>query len=212
MPRKSSTVTYTGQADTITDRLHFPATAQNRVAIWEVLGPLAAAAPGPVLELASGSGEHLAFFHQQNPEVPWRGSDPDAAHRASIRAYNPQLPEPLDLDARCWVSSQQWGGLVALNLLHIAPWSATVGLLRGAAAHLHAQGWVYLYGAYLRKGHPNAPSNLAFDADLRAQNPAWGVRWLDEVVAEAELHGLRLDSLVEMPSNNFSLIFRRISD
>jgi hypothetical protein len=97
---------------------------------------------------------------------------------------------------------------VAINLLHISPWEATSGLMRAAAAHLHPQGWLYLYGAYLRKDRPNAPSNLAFDQGLREQNPQWGVRWLDEVIKEAELNHLRLDCIKDMPSNNFSLIFR----
>lgn len=174
-----------------------------------------ATAAGPILEVASGSGEHLAFFRAQSPGVEWWGSDPEPEHRASILAYNPSLPEPLDLDARVWNPRTQegsvhreWGGIVAINLLHISPWEATVGLLRGAAAHLHPHGWLYLYGAYLRKDHPNAPSNLAFDQGLRAQNPDWGVRWLDQVTNEAELHRLRLDCVIDMPSNNFSLIFR----
>lgn len=198
----------TGRVDTITERLHFPATAQNRQAIWEILSPLVDSAPGPILEVASGSGEHLAFFQQQNATAQWQGSDPEPAHRASIRAWNPATPEPLDLDVTNWTDSRTWGGVVAINLLHISPWKATEGLLQGAARHLHPQGWLYLYGAYLRKEGPNAPSNLAFDRGLRAQNPAWGVRWLDEVVAQGELQGLRLDSITDMPANNFSLIFR----
>lgn len=200
----------TVRAGTITEesRLHFPATLQNRQAIWEVLRPLAELAPGPILEVASGSGEHLAYFQQQDPRITWQGSDPEPEHRASIQAWNPAAPVALDLDVRLWPSTQQWGGIVAINLLHISPWEATVGLMRGAATHLHPQGWLYLYGAYLRRDRNNAPSNLAFDQSLRQQNPAWGVRWLDEVVAQAELHRLRLDSIVDMPSNNFSLIFR----
>lgn len=211
MLRKSSTATYTVPADTITERLHFPATAQNRQAIWEVLGPLAASAEGPILEVASGSGEHLAYFSEQNRQVSWQGSDPEPEHRASIQAWNPSLPEPLNLDVTAWSCTQTWGGLVAINLLHISPWEATAGLMRAAATYLHPQGWLYLYGAYLRKDGPNAPSNLAFDQGLRAQNPQWGVRWLGEVVKEAELNRLRLDSIQDMPSNNFSLIFRPVA-
>lgn len=173
-----------------------------------MLGPLAASAPGPILEVASGSGEHLAYFRQQNPGVCWQGSDPEPIHRASIQAWDPSAPAPLDLDVRSWRDTRSWGGIVAINLLHISAWEATIGLLKGAAAHLHPAGWLYLYGAYLRKDRPNAPSNLAFDESLRRQNPSWGVRWLDEVVAEAELHQLRLDSCLDMPANNFSLIFR----
>lgn len=169
---------------------------------------MAAGASGPILEIASGSGEHLAYFADRCPEALWQGSDLEPMHRASIRACNPTLPEPLDLDARCWSTSERWGGIVAINLLHISPWEATTGLMRGAAAHLHPSGWLYLYGAYLRADRPNSPSNLSFDEGLRRQNQSWGVRWLEEVVAEAELHGLRLDCVINMPSNNFSLIFR----
>ncbi len=176
-----------------------------------MLAPLVAAAPGPILEVASGSGEHLAFFHQQSPEIVWQGSDPDPEHRASILAYNPSLAEPLDLDVCTWNTNRKWGGVLAINLLHISPLEATVGLLRGAAHHLHPQGWLYLYGAYLRKDRPNAPSNLSFDQGLRAQNPAWGVRWLEQVTAEAEIHCLHLDSVIDMPANNFSLIFRPLA-
>lgn len=214
-PKKFSTATSTGPADIITDfgrnpRLHFPATAQNREAIWEVLGPLAASARGPILEVASGSGEHLAYFKAQNPLVCWQGSDLDASHRASIQAYNPGLEEPLDLDVtRPWTTDKLWGGVVAINLLHISPWEATTGLMRGVADALLPEGWLYLYGAYLLRERANAPSNLSFDQSLRAQNPAWGVRWLDDVVREAERHNLALDGVVDMPSNNFSLIFRR---
>ncbi|MBN9416782.1 MAG: DUF938 domain-containing protein [Candidatus Eremiobacteraeota bacterium] len=212
--KKSSTATFTDRADIITKeaRLHFPATAQNHAAIWEVLGPLAVAAKGPVLEVASGSGEHLARFSALSPRVHWQGSDPDPGHRASILAYNPGLPEPLDLDVSAdWTTSVRWSGIVAINLLHIAPWEATTGLLRGAAAQLSADGWLYLYGAYFFRDRVNAPSNLAFDQGLRSQNPAWGVRWLEEVVKEAELQNLALERVVDMPANNFSLIFRRLA-
>lgn len=173
--------------------------------------PLVEENRGPILEVASGSGEHLAYFHRLSPDMEWQGSDPDPTHRDSIRAWNPGLPEALDLDTSqtVWPDVSNWGGIVAINLVHIAPWSATVGLFRGATERLPQGNWLYLYGAYLRRDQPNAPSNLAFDESLRDQNPDWGVRYLDEMEKQGELWGFRLDSVVEMPANNLSLIFRR---
>lgn len=210
MLKKSSTATFTGQADIITDelRLDFPATARNREAIWEVLGPLVDEKRGPILEVASGTGQHLAHFSALRPAQIWQGSDPDPRHRASIQAWNPDLPEPLDLDAAGHWPSKAWGGIIAINMVHISAWEATEGLLRGARQHLVKNGWLYLYGAYLRREGVNAPSNIAFDEDLRRQNPLWGVRDLEEVCSLAGECGMSLEKLVEMPANNFSLIFR----
>lgn len=189
--------------------LYFPATQQNRQAIWQVLGELCVS--GRILEVASGSGEHLQFFRVQAPHIEWLGSDPVAEHRASIQAWNPLGPAPLDLDVSLadWSMACPLDGIVAINLLHIAPWSATLGLLSGAARHLKSGGWLYLYGAYLRREVTTAPSNLAFDQGLRAQNPDWGVRQLEEVVAQAEKLGLVLERVVEMPANNLSVILRK---
>lgn len=173
-----------------------------------MLGPLVAEGRGPILEVASGSGQHLAFFHSLSPAQPWQGSDPEPAHRVSIQAWNPELPAALDLDVRSPWPPQRWGGIVAINLLHIAHWEATVGLFRGVAERLEPGGWLYIYGAFLRQDAPNAPSNLAFDENLRDQNPQWGVRDLQAVRAQAERSGLAWESVVEMPANNFSLIFR----
>ena len=192
------------------DRLYFPATLRNREAIWEVLSDRVQ--PGHrVLEVASGSGEHLHHFRSRMPEVEWLSSDPVPEHRASIRAWNPQAAAPLALD----VCQSEWpvpvglDGVVAINLLHIAPWSATLGLMAGASRHLGESGWLYLYGAFLRRGRATAPSNLAFDQGLRSQNPEWGLRWLEEVASEAEKVGLLLEKVVEMPANNLSVLFRR---
>lgn len=206
-----STGTYTARAAIITDpqRLDFPATTQNREAIWQVLGPLVDEKRGPVLEVASGSGQHLAFFSSLRPDEQWQGSDLEPLHRDSIRAWNPNLPPALELDVAGEWPERCWGGIVAINLLHISRWAATLGLFRGARAHLVSGGWLYLYGAYLRKRGANAPSNLAFDQELRRQNPDWGVRYLEEVLALADNLGLIADGQVEMPSNNFSLIFRQ---
>lgn len=189
--------------------LYFPATQQNREAIWRVLGAFCVS--GRILEVASGSGEHLQFFRDQAPHIEWLGSDPVAEHRASIQAWNPQAPAPLDLDVRVadWPIDSPLDGMVAINLLHIAPWSATLGLLAGAARHLKSGGWLYLYGAYVRLEVATAPSNLAFDQSLRAQNADWGVRQLEAVVSEAEKVGLRLEQVVEMPANNLSVILRK---
>ncbi|MFN8609881.1 MAG: DUF938 domain-containing protein [Vulcanimicrobiota bacterium] len=189
-------------------RLFFPATERNRQPIWDVLAALVDEKRGPILEVASGSGQHLAFFRAHRPGCQWQGSDPEAAHRASIQAWNPDLPPALNLDVRGPWPDTIWGGILAINLLHISPRQATRGLFQGAAAHLEPGGWLYLYGAYLRREGANAISNLAFDQELRRQNPDWGVRCLEDVAEQARLSGLHLESLVDMPADNFSLIFR----
>ena len=99
--------------------------------------------------------------------------------------------------------------IICINMVHISPWTATAGLMRGAAAILRPGAPLYLYGPYRRKGGHTAPSNAFFDADLRARNPEWGVRDVEAVIEEAGRNGLALDDVVEMPANNLSLIFRR---
>lgn len=190
-------------------KLDFPATGRNREAIWSVLQPLLR--PGAViLEVASGSGQHVACFAARSPDVRWQPSDPVEAHRQSIAAWCAGLENtlpPLNLDVQMETRWPRAQGVVAINLLHIAPWPVCPALFAGARQS--GAEWVYLYGAYRRSSHPTAPSNEAFDASLRAQNPEWGVRHLEDVERCAADHGFWLDRLVEMPSNNLSLVFRR---
>ena len=191
-----------------------PAVARNRDPILAVLREVLAA-PGTVLEIASGSGEHAVHFASALSHLVWQPTDPDAEARRSIaahaaRAQLPNLLPPLALDAAAaaWPVTQA-DAIVSINMIHIAPWSAAEGLMAGAARLLPAGSPLYLYGPFREHGRHTAPSNAAFDESLKARDPAWGVRDLDEVVALASRHGLALSRTVAMPANNLSVIFRR---
>lgn len=196
-----------------------PATQRNQEPIWSVLEPLLASASGTVLEIASGSGEHAMFFAARlAPRWKWQPTDASAEALASIRAWRRQpevaatLPlEPVLLDAAepAWAVHRA-EAVVCINMVHISPWSATQGLLRGASRVLRAAGGgpLVLYGPYKRGGFHTAPSNEAFDQNLRSRNPEWGVRDLDAVREEAEQHGFLLEEVVAMPANNLTLVFR----
>jgi SAM-dependent methyltransferase len=195
-------------------RLSSPAALRNRGPIFRVLRELLPES-GTVLEIASGSGEHIVHFAGLIPALTWQPSDPSPQARASIQQLSGRegvtnvLP-PLDLDA----ASDIWpvesaDAMIAINMVHISPWPATQGLLRGAGRILPAGGVLFLYGPYRREGHPLVQSNLDFDAYLRARDPAWGIRQLEDVAGTAEQSGLILNSVVEMPANNLSVAFRR---
>ncbi len=191
-----------------------PAALRNRDPILAVLRTILPPS-GRVLEIASGSGEHVVHFARHLPHLSWQPSDPSAEARASIAAWiaaegGPNIASPLAVDA----SAEVWlvediDAIVAINMVHISPWAATLGLLRGAGRLLRPGGWLLLYGPYRRAGHEFEPSNAAFDADLRARNPEWGIRSVEEVSDVAEAAGLRLDRVVEMPAHNLSLAFQR---
>jgi len=191
-----------------------PAVARNRDPILAVLREVLAA-PGTVLEIASGSGEHAVHFASALSHLVWQPTDPDAEARRSIaahaaRAQLPNLLPPLALDAAAaaWPVTQA-DAIVSINMIHIAPWSAAEGLMAGAARLLPPDSPLYLYGPFREHGRHTAPSNAAFDESLKARDPAWGVRDLDEVVALAGRHGLALTRTVAMPANNLSVVFRR---
>jgi hypothetical protein len=194
------------------DALTSPAVARNREPILDVLRrvlPERAA----VLEIASGSGEHAIYVAAALAHLTWQPTDPDPEALASIAAYRaaarlPNLLPPLALDAAAsaWPVTQA-DAIVAINMIHIAPWAAAEGLMAGAA-RLHAP-VLFLYGPFREHGRHTAPSNAAFDESLRARNREWGVRDLDEVAALANRHGLTLDERVAMPANNLSVVFRR---
>jgi SAM-dependent methyltransferase len=193
-----------------------PHVARNRDPILEVLRRILPP-KGLVLEVASGSGEHAAYFASKLPALTWQPTDPDpeaiastAAHRAADGA--PNLLPPLRLD----VTSEQWpvaraDAVICCNMIHIAPWAVCEGLVAGAARTLPSGGLLYLYGPYKIGGKHTAPSNSDFDLDLRARNPAWGIRDLGDVTALAERHGFKLAETVPMPANNLSVIFRRVA-
>ncbi len=170
---------------------------------------------GLVLEIASGGGGHAAYFAEALPALTWQPSDPDADSRASIAAWqqgaglNNLLP-PLDLDvtAAIW-PVERAEVIVCINMVHISPWAATVGLMAGAGRILPPSGVLCLYGPYKVDGRHTAPSNHDFDQDLKHRNPAWGIRDLDAVAAEARGNGLALIETVAMPANNLTVVFRK---
>ena len=189
---------------------HAPATLRNRGAIAEVLRGLLPPA-GLVLEIASGSGEHAAYFAQEFPTIDWQPSDPDATALASIAAWSEGLANvrpPLTLDA----AADGWpvdaaDAVLCINMVHIAPWEATLGLLAGAARLLVPGAPLILYGPFRRAGVPTAESNEAFDRSLKSRDPRWGLRSVEDVTA-AGAH-FTLDRLIEMPANNLILVYRR---
>ncbi len=195
-------------------RLFAAPAERNRGPILEVLRNVLPPT-GLILEVASGSGQHAAFFAANFPNLVWQPSDPDPEKRASIPIWVAEagaanvLP-PLDLDA----AAARWpieraDAVVCVNMIHISPWPATLGLVAGAARVLPAGAPLYLYGPFRRGGKHTTPSNAAFDADLRSRNPAWGVRDIDDVAKAAADRGFGPPTMVPMPANNFSVIFRR---
>lgn len=170
---------------------------------------------GLVLEVASGSGEHALHFARAFPKLLWQPSDPEPAALRSIEAWRAEaglfnLLPAVALDARAadWRVAEA-DAILAINMVHISPWAATVGLLRGAGRLLAPGTPLYLYGPYRQAGVATAPSNEAFDADLMARNPDWGLRDLEDVVAEAGAHGFRLEGVMPMPANNLSVVLRK---
>lgn len=193
---------------------HAPATARNRQPILEVLRPRLPG-EGLVLEIASGSGEHVAHFAAALPRLVFQPSDPSPAARASIDDWaltsglaNIRPAMALDAETTHW-PIEHAAAVLCSNMIHIAPWEAAVGLIAGAARILPADGPLYLYGPYRRAGRHTAPSNDAFDRDLRERNPAWGVRDLEAVSEVAAEHGFDAPEVIDMPANNLSLVFRR---
>jgi SAM-dependent methyltransferase len=195
-------------------RRHAPATERNRDPILTVLSDVLPPR-GVVLEVASGTGQHAVHFAGALPHLTWQPTDAEEASLQSIEAWRQEagvanVRPALRLDAaRSPWPVQQADAVVCINMVHISPWQACEGLMAGAARVLPAGGPLVLYGPYFIEGRPTAPSNLTFDASLRAQNPAWGVRQLEAVLATAAAHGLVLERVVDMPSNNFTVVLRR---
>lgn len=187
-----------------------PAAARNRDALLEVLRGVLPA-QGLVLEVASGTGEHAVHIAAALPGLTWQPSDPSEEARRSIDAWaqgQAKIRPALALDASAWPwPIQAADALLCVNMIHIAPWAACLGLLRGAAALLPPGAPLVLYGPYLRDGVETAPSNLDFDASLKSRHPEWGLRRLEDVAAAAE--GFALEQVIEMPANNLTVVFRR---
>jgi SAM-dependent methyltransferase len=191
-----------------------PAAARNRQPILRVLRDHLPQ-PGLVLEIASGTGEHAVWFSRALPALTWQPTDRDPEALKSIAAWrdttgltNLLAPLPLDASAETWPVARA-DAVVAINMVHIAPWTATQGLIAGAARVLGPGGLLFLYGPFSEAGVHTTASNAAFDADLRARNPSWGVRDLDEITALAIQVGFKAPDRIPMPANNLSVVFRR---
>lgn len=195
-------------------RLDYPATRRNREAILAVLREVLPA-QGTVLELASGSGQHAAYFGAALPQLRWQPSDHDAELLSSIATWTQALDNvapPLALD----VTQERWpiarcDAVVCANMIHIAPWEACLGLLDGVARTLAGPGPLCLYGPFKRGGRHTAPSNESFDRSLQLRDPRWGVRDLDVVAKEAHGRGFAVDRVIAMPANNLTVVFRRVA-
>ncbi len=192
-----------------------PSTARNRDPILLVIKPRLPAA-GLVLEIAAGAGEHALFNAAALPHLTWQPTDPDPDALASIAAWRdqaalPNLLAPLRLDAADpdhWPVHQA-DAMVNINMIHISPWSASEGLMTGAGRLLPRGGPLFLYGPYIEAEVDTAPSNLAFDQNLKARNPAWGLRRLEDVKALAARHNLAFAERIAMPANNLMVVFRK---
>ncbi len=208
----------------LSTRQYAPATERNRQPILEVLDTILPAS-GTVLEISSGTGEHITFFAPRLKRLQWLPTEPQAIARQSIQAWAEERPSenlllpPLDVD----VSTQPWPveneslqarlaapitAIVNINMIHIAPWEMCTHLMAGAERILPEGGVLYLYGPYKRAGQQTAASNEAFDIMLRDRNSSWGIRDLEAVVAIAQKHHLTLVDVITMPANNFSVIFQ----
>jgi SAM-dependent methyltransferase len=196
-------------------RKHAPATLRNRDAITEILaGRLPA--EGLVLEIASGSGEHVVHFASCFPKLQWQPSDPDPHALASIEAWGQDIPTenlmpPLRIDA----AADRWAigtadAVLCINMSHIAPWEATLGLIAGARRVLPPGGPLILYGPFTQADVATAPSNVAFDLSLRERDEKWGLRAAEDVIKACREHGFGPAELLPMPANNLALIFRVI--
>lgn len=207
-------------------RQYAPATERNRQPILDILKRVLPPT-GTVLEVASGTGQHAIYFAPQLQPRQWLPSEPDPILRASIIVWETDFPAsnlhpPLILDVQqsIWpveqpnlpltVSLTEFPitAIVNINMIHISPWSACLGLMAGANRILPSGGILYLYGPYQQNGQHTAPSNVSFDESLRASNPAWGVRHLEEVIAVAAAENLNLLEVIPMPANNLSVIFQ----
>lgn len=205
--------------ETAGERLFSPSAARNREPIRDVF---LAHMPntGRILEVGGGTGEHAVCLAEALPDVEWLAGDPDPASRGSIAAWiaetrlgNLKGPHAIDVTADPWgvEDAAPFAGVVSINMIHIAPFEAVIGLFAGAGRLLAPGGKLFLYGPFSREGAHTAPSNEAFDASLKTRNPRWGVRDIEHDLAPlAQKNALKLNAVVEMPANNLSLIFSKI--
>ena len=203
-------------------RLDAPACHRNHKPIWSVLGEFLQGRSGHVVELGSGTGQHIVEFARQAPNMTWWPSDPNEKHLRSIAAWRahtrlPNVKEPvaIDLLEDGWRLRElgvptEFIAMFCANVLHIAPWRVTEGLLSGAARFLARDGRLFIYGPFMREGRHTAASNAAFDASLKNANPEWGVRDVTDLSTLADSVNLKLTRIAEMPANNAMVIFERV--
>ena len=200
--------------------LHSPAADRNKSPILDVLLQVLPQ-QGTALELASGTGQHVAWFASAMPGWTWQPTDADEVSLPSITAYtfgagltNVRPPLLLDVTAPQWPAeppafAEPFDAVYCANMLHISPWDTCAGLMQGAAQHLSPDGVLVIYGPFLEEGVPTSPGNVAFDLSLRERESSWGLRHVDEVKAQARAHGLALRARHAMPANNLLLVFAR---
>jgi SAM-dependent methyltransferase len=196
-----------------------PAAERNKQPILQVLQQVLPAR-GNALEIASGTGQHVVWFAQQLPQWTWQPTDADAPALENISALtaegllaNVRAPLLLDVMSPAWlpIDTPLFDAIYCANMLHIAPWATCTALMQGAARHLAPGGMLITYGPYLEDAEVTAFGNIAFDAELRSQNPAWGLRRREDVQTQAEHAGLQLAQRHAMPSNNLLLVWNRAS-
>tara|TARA_Y100001933_G_C18873669_1_gene511048 strand:+ start:260 stop:880 length:621 start_codon:yes stop_codon:yes gene_type:complete len=203
-------------------RLFFPATQRNKEYIGNVLSKIPLR-KGSILEIGSGSGEHAIAFQKRFPEITWQTSDPEIEHRKSIISWinhaklNSKMPEPLKIDVTeiPWKLTSQLSetlqGIISINMIHIAPWKCTESLFKESGKLLNNGKFLLLYGPFKIKNKHTSISNKQFDKSLKIQNNNWGIRNLEEVYKEAIINGFNEKTFIEMPANNLTLIFRKVS-
>ena len=203
------------------NRLFFPATKRNSACIGDVLTKIIKR-NGSILEIGSGSGEHGVVFQKRFPEVLWQTSDPELVHRKSISSWiehenlSKKMPQPLVLDVKKipWEIPQKLvhslQGIVSINMIHVAEWTCTVALFRESAKLLKNGQFLMLYGPFRIGNKHTSKSNYLFDNSLKMQNNLWGIRNLNEVSEEGKKNGFSQEDIIDMPANNFSVIYRKV--
>ena len=203
-------------------RLNAPATARNTEVIAEVLQTVMKFETGNVIEIGSGTGQHVIHFSRLFPNLTWWPSDPETDHIKSIESWR-QYAKQDNIRPACRIdASADWNlgkettppsdnviCIFSANVVHIAPWEVAIGILSGAGKYLQKDGVLVLYGPYSRSGDLLSEGNIAFDKSLKSRNPDWGIRDLDDILKSAEKHNMSLHKVFDMPSNNSTIVLKK---